>query len=109
MCQIEGAVARRWGSFASSGLPDTVRLPLTTQLLLAARASVSSPTRASALDATRALCASAASVSFDTEPRLADEAAPALAGTSLPTTITSSEEIEGSSPARFSAGRTDKA
>src|SRR5688572_32365787 len=59
MYQIEGADGRRWGSFASSGLPETVRLPLITQLLLAASSSAYSPRRASASAAINALCASA--------------------------------------------------
>ncbi len=36
MYQIDGADGRKCGSFASNGLPETVRLPLITQLLLAA-------------------------------------------------------------------------
>src|SRR5918911_1267599 len=47
MYQIEGADAGRCGSLASSGLPDAVREPATTQLLLAARFSLSRPTRSS--------------------------------------------------------------
>jgi hypothetical protein len=40
MCQIEGADGGRCGSLASKGLPEAVRLPLTTQLLLTAASSM---------------------------------------------------------------------
>src|SRR5262245_57384988 len=48
MYQIDGAVGDRWGSLARRGLPVTVRLPATTQLLLAARPKRSPRARAPA-------------------------------------------------------------
>src|ERR1043165_3530367 len=108
MCQIDGAVGRRCGSFASNGLPVTVRFPLTTQLLLAASASVSKPMRAKAAVATCALYASLSKNSGDTGSTFSCADEP-LAFVSLPTTSTSIGEISGKSSARFSAGKTESA
>src|SRR5512132_363453 len=108
MCQIEGAVGGRCGSFDSRGLPEIVRFPLTTQLLLPARASVGNPIRANAVVAITSLCASAPNSSREKESSLLVGILDDLATlASLPTTRTSSGEISGSSAARFSTGKTD--
>src|SRR6185369_1483195 len=94
MCQIDGAVGRRCGSLASNGLPVTVRFPLTTQLLLAASASVSKPIRLSAAAAIAWLYASLSRNSRDAGSDLSCADVPLLCA-SLPTTSTSIGENSG--------------
>src|ERR1044072_1906260 len=101
MYQMEGAEDGRCGSLASRGLPEAVRLPLTTQLLLAARSSALSPMRARVCSSVCWMEESSDSSSFKfvrlggAEVRFAGVAL----FLSVPTTSTSSGETSGKSAA----------
>src|SRR6185295_5888375 len=69
--QIDGALGARCGSFASKGFPEAVCLPLTTQLLLAARASAYRPRRESERDSNSWSSASAFSSAIEAPCELA--------------------------------------
>src|SRR5438105_3428374 len=85
MYQIDGALAARCGSFASRGLPLTVRLPLTTQLLLA-WADSNVPT------------------GYGTDGLLRFSTTARGFVVSVPTSTTSSGEVSGNSAARTFSG-----
>ena len=106
---MPGAAAGMCGSLANRGLPETVRLPETTQLLLACGFSMSGgerPMRA------RACCSlSIEFCSWAKMPRLKEIVfkplwSCALAGNrSWPTTRTSRGEVSGSNALHFSFGK----
>src|ERR1044071_7907555 len=113
MYQMEGADAGRCGSLASRGLPEAVRLPETTQLLLAARSSALRPMRARVRSSVCWAEASSdsSSLKFDLKGRA--ELRPAgvarcPSDLSEPTTSTSSGETSGKSAAALSGGRPAK-
>src|ERR1043165_3744710 len=114
MCQIGGAEGERCGSFAKSGLPVTVSLPLTTQLLLASLSLAYRPRRASALTAAASLKESASS-SFELADGFLGKTFEggflfaALFLLSLPTRMTSRGEVSGKSWSRNGCGKSVKA
>ena len=109
--QIPGTVGARCGSFDNSGLPEAVRLPLTTQLLLAASPSAWIPTRSSERVNSSSLTDACAKISALTLTVFCATLLPAaLAFTlSVPTTGVSIFEYSGKSSCNLSAPRSENA
>src|SRR5436190_20713063 len=96
------------GSFASRGFPEAVRLPDTTQLLLAWKVSLSAVEKPSNARAHRSFSISAASfaaISRATDACLELVLCALASFGSDPTTSTSSGEVSDKSASRFSFGR----
>src|SRR5436190_1330688 len=108
--QMPGADGARCGSFARMGLPSAVRLPETTQLLLAARSSAYSPTILSA--SVRTCISATANLRASVDDPSGEAAADRVVAASLPKSTTSygvtwlvrSANLSGERP--FSEART---
>src|SRR2546428_6448736 len=110
MYQMLGAKGGKCGSFASSGLPEAVSLPETTQLLLACVSSAEAGLSEKASGAVAgarpsAICASVASSASSGDSAAGDELPCDWCAGSAPTTKTSSGEVSGNSSSRFAFGK----
>src|SRR5215213_5744134 len=106
MCQIEGEVGGKCGSLASMGFRETVRAPLTTQLLLPTCPSPPVAARDFRVAFKNSVKIEISSSLNFVRSRWPDRLVDLLLwGVSVPSGVTSSGEISGSNAAYFSNGK----